>query len=99
MAFGPGQDFRDAFAGKRRQPAVAAPCAAVTGDGSAAIAGGVVEDVVDVPVDVVVCEEGSADTGGPRADAGFGEVVGGGIHAVGVVVDVGAAVAVAVDTH
>jgi hypothetical protein len=53
-------------------------------DGSAAIAGGVVEDVVDVPVDVVVGEEGSADTGGTRADAELGEVVGGGVDAVSI---------------
>jgi hypothetical protein len=56
------------------------------------------EDVVDVPVDGVVGEQGSADTGGACADAGLGEVVGGGVDAVSVVVDVGAAVAVAVDT-
>ena len=71
----------------------------VAGDGAAAVAVGVVEDVVDVPVDVVVGEQGSADTGGACADPGLGEVVGGGEDAVGVVVDVGAAVAVAVDTH
>ena len=33
------------------------------------------------------------------ADPGFGEVVGGGVDAVGVVVDVGSAVVVAVDAH
>src|SRR5512132_1250581 len=68
-------------------------------DGAAAVAGGVVEDVVDVPVERVVSEEGSADTRGAGRDAGFGEVVGGGVDAVGVVVDVGAAGPVAVDTH
>ena len=102
MAFRPGEDFGDTFVGERRQLGVAVPGAAVVGvagDGAAAVAGGVVEDVVDVPVDVVVREEGSADTGRAGADAGLGEVVGGGVDAVGVVVDVGAAVAVAVDTH
>jgi hypothetical protein len=81
---------------------VAVSCAAVvgvSGDGAAAVAGGVVEDVVDVPIHMVVREEGSADTCRASRDAGFGEVVGGGVDAVGVVVDVGAAVAVAVDTH
>ena len=50
-------------------------------------------------VGVVVGEQGSADAGGAVGDAGPGEVVRGGEDAVGVVADVGAAVAVAVDAH
>jgi hypothetical protein len=61
--------------------------------------GGLVEDVIDVPVEVVVGEQGAANPGGAGSDPGFGEVMGGGVDAVGVVVDVGAAVAVAVDIH
>jgi hypothetical protein len=48
---------------------------------------------------VVVGEQRAADAGDPCADPELGEVVGGGVDAVGVVVDVGAAVAIAVDTH
>ena len=103
MAFRPGQHLGDPVVGERRQVRVAGAVGAavvrVAGDGAAAVAVGVVEDVVDVPVDVVVGEQGLADAGGAVADAGLGEVVGGGEDAVGVVVDVGSAVVVAVDTH
>jgi hypothetical protein len=91
--FSPRRDCGDTVAGDRRQLGVAVPCAAVVGvaaDGAAAITGGVVEDAVNV----VVGEEGPPDTGGAGANPRFGEVVGGGVDAVGVVVDVGLAVTV-----
>src|SRR5215207_10999312 len=69
VAFRPGEEFGDAFVAKWGQLGVAVSCAAVvgvSGDGAAAVAGGVVEDVVDVPVERVVSEEGSAPS-----NAGF----------------------------
>jgi hypothetical protein len=93
VAFRPGEDFGYTVAGDQRQLGVAAPCGApvgVAGDSAAAVAGRVVEDVVDIPVDGVVGEQCPPDTGGACPDAGFGEVVGGGVNAIGVVVDVGA---------
>src|ERR1019366_1415577 len=82
--------------------AVAVSGAAVGGvaqDGASAVGLGVVEDVVDVPVGVVVGEDRRSDAVGAFGDAGLGEVVRGGVDAVGVVAYVGAAVAVAVDAH
>jgi len=54
----------------------------VAQDGASAVGLGVVEDVVDVPVGVVVGENRRSDAGRAFGDAGLGEVVRGGVDAV-----------------
>src|SRR3954469_15022888 len=92
------QHHRDPGGGERRQlPAgsgggVAAAVLWVAVDGAAAVAGGVEEDVVGVPGGPVVGAQSLEDARGAVADAGPGEVVGGGEDAVRVAADVDATV-------
>ena len=103
VACRPAEDGGDPVFGEWWQVRVAVALrAAVVGvaeHGAAAVVVGVVEDVVDVPGHMVVGEQRAADPGPAGLDPGLGEVVRGREHAVGIAMDVGAAVAISVDAH